>query len=110
MFKNRIYLFVALAIVLLAGLYYMSTKRSQPIRTLPYFEPKNYTNSKSKEHHTVKDFSFTDQFNEKVTQETVKEKVYVTDFFFTTCQSICPIMSNQLERVYKAFKNRNDFL
>lgn len=110
MFKNKTYLFILLAIAVVAGLYYMSTTRSQPIRTLPYFEPKNYTSTKSKEHHAVQDFSFINQFNEKVTQKTVKQKVYVTDFFFTTCQSICPIMSHQLERVYAAFKNRNDFL
>ena len=110
MFKNKTYLFVLIAIAIIAGLYYLSTKRPQPIRTLPYFEPKNYTNTKSAAHHAVQDFSFTNQFNEKVTEQTVKQKLYVTDFFFTTCQSICPIMSNQLERVYKEFKSRNDFL
>ena len=108
--KNKTYLFILLAIAVIAGLYYMSTKRSQPIRTLSYFEPKNYTNTKSAAHHAVQGFSFTNQFNEKVTEQTVKQKLYVTDFFFTTCQSICPIMSNQLERVYKEFKSRNDFL
>ncbi len=110
MFKNKTYLFILLAIAVIAGLYYMSTKHAQPIRTLPYFEPKNYTNTKSAAHHAVQDFSFINQFNEKVTEQTVKQKVYVTDFFFTTCQSICPIMSHQLERVYKEFKSRNDFL
>jgi protein SCO1/2 len=53
---------------------------------------------------------FTNQYNEKVTEENVKGKIYVTDFFFTTCQSICPIMSSQLERVYKQFENNKDIL
>ncbi|MBK6985217.1 MAG: SCO family protein [Bacteroidetes bacterium] len=55
-------------------------------------------------------FLFINQYGENVTEETVKGKIYVTDFFFTTCQSICPIMSTELERVYKQFANRNDVL
>ena len=40
----------------------------------------------------------------------MKGKIYVTDFFFTTCQSICPIMSTELERVYKEFTSNKDVL
>jgi protein SCO1/2 len=55
--------------------------------------------------HTVPSFSFIDQNGTIVTESLVKGKVYVADYFFTTCQSICPIMSKQLDRVYKTQKD-----
>lgn len=55
--------------------------------------------------HTIPAFEFLNQDGLKINQEVVKGKIHVVDYFFTTCQSICPIMSNQLERVYSANKN-----
>jgi protein SCO1/2 len=103
MTKNKIYLLLLLFVCGFAGTYFFKTGQNKPIRTLPYFEPKTNSKIESKTHHTIPSFNFINQFNQPVT-------VYVTDFFFTTCQSICPIMSNQLERVYKIYKTRNDFL
>ena len=60
--------------------------------------------------HYIADFSLTNQYGEEVTHKTVKGKVYVTDFFFTTCPTICPRMTNQLERVQKAFKDEDKFM
>src|SRR5690606_13142913 len=61
-------------------------------------------------YHVVPDFEFINQYNEVVNQESVKNKIYVTEYFFTTCKSICPIMNHNLERVYKEFQNNPDFL
>jgi protein SCO1 len=55
--------------------------------------------------HTVPPFTFINQKGEKITEASVKGKVYVVDYFFTTCQSICPIMSKQLTRVYNEHKD-----
>jgi protein SCO1/2 len=110
MAKNKIYWLLLLLVGGFAGAYFYSNKQNKPIRTLPYFEPKSLTKIKSKTHHSVPAFSFVNQNNQTVTEQTVNGKVYVCDFFFTTCQSICPKMSTQLERVYAAFKTRNDFL
>ena len=110
MFKNRISLILLLLPCIFIGAYFFNKKQNKPIRTLPYFEPKSAKKVKIKTHHTVQPFHFTDQYNQAVTQQTVQQKIYVCDFFFTTCQSICPKMSNQLERVYKTYKDRNDFL
>jgi len=55
--------------------------------------------------HTVPPFNFTNQNGEMITEASVKGKVYVVDYFFTTCQSICPIMSKQLTRVYNGNKD-----
>lgn len=90
--------------------YLFNKQEGKPIRTLAYFGKKKSMKSGDTTYHTVKPFLFIDQHNEKVTEETVRGKIYVTDFFFTTCQSICPVMSNQLERVYEKFRNNKEVL
>ena len=55
--------------------------------------------------HRVPDFSFIDQEGNVFTHQEVKKKIYVTDFFFSTCQTICPAMSGEMERVYQKFLN-----
>ena len=55
-------------------------------------------------YHMVSDFSFIDQDSIVVTQSIVNNKIYVADYFFTTCKSICPKMSDQMMRVQFAFK------
>lgn len=49
------------------------------------------------------DFSFTNQNNQKVDNSTYKGKVYVVEFFFTTCPTICPIMTSNMVKVQNAF-------
>jgi protein SCO1/2 len=61
-------------------------------------------------YHTVGDFKFLNQFKDTISETTVNNKIYVADFFFATCQSICPQMSTQLKRVQDEFKNDPDFL
>jgi protein SCO1 len=61
-------------------------------------------------YHTIDNFVFHDQDSNRVTRETVEGKVYVADFFFTTCPSICPIMTTQMVRVYDAYKEYDDFM
>lgn len=54
--------------------------------------------------HTVSDFSLTDQTGATVTQKNLDGKMYVADFIFTTCTGICPVMSDQMQRVYEKYK------
>lgn len=60
-------------------------------------------------YHTIPDFHFTDQDSNAVTQETFSDKIYVADFFFTSCPDICPAMKTQMLRVYEKFKDNNEF-
>ena len=53
--------------------------------------------------HFIADFSFTNQNGQNITQKDYEGKVYVADFFFTTCKSICPKMTTNLIDVQKAF-------
>jgi protein SCO1/2 len=61
-------------------------------------------------YHTIGNFSLTDQNGETVTRETVRNKIYVANFFFATCQSICPEMSSNLKVVQKKFEKDDSLL
>ncbi len=53
----------------------------------------------------IPDFAFTDQDNQQVTNQTFENKIYVADFFFTSCPTICPKMKTQMLRVYEKYKD-----
>lgn len=55
-------------------------------------------------YHTIQDFELMDQDSTVITNETVSDKVYVADFFFTSCPTICPKMKTQMMRVYTKFE------
>ncbi len=59
--------------------------------------------------HTIGDFSFLNQEGETITQEEVDGKVYVAEYFFTTCGTICPIMNKQMQRVHQVYQTEEDF-
>lgn len=61
-------------------------------------------------YHTIPKFAFTNQDSSIVTNESLKNKIYVADFFFTTCPTICPVMKTQMLRVYDTFKNDADVM
>ncbi len=54
-----------------------------------------------RKYHKIADFSLINQNGELVTQDTYKDKIYVADFFFTTCQTICPIMTDHMYQIQK---------
>ena len=57
----------------------------------------------------VKNFSFTDQDGKQLTQRNVEGKVYVTEYFFTTCKGICPKMNENMKTIYEKYKNEAGF-
>lgn len=61
-------------------------------------------------YHTIGSFSLINQYKDTVTLNTIGNKIYVANFFFATCQTICPEMSTQLIRVQEEFKNDNNFI
>ena len=58
----------------------------------------------------VEDFSFVNQDGKNITERNIDGKVYVAEYFFTTCKGICPIMNANMRRVYDAFKDEPDFM
>jgi protein SCO1/2 len=79
---------------------------------LPVFGEKKLAGIGAKDtiYHTIQDFSFVNQYGDTVSDKTIANKIYVADFFFATCQSICPQMSSQLVSVQKAFEKDNNVL
>jgi protein SCO1/2 len=60
--------------------------------------------------HTIGTFSFTDQLGRTVTDKLVEDKIYVAEYFFTTCGTICPKMNKQMQRVHEAYLKADDFM
>lgn len=56
-------------------------------------------------YHRIPDFSFTNQDSIAVNVQTVAGKIYVADFFFTSCPTICPVMKREMLRIYEAYKD-----
>lgn len=63
-----------------------------------------------RKYHKIADFSLTNQNGEIITQNNYKNKIYVADFFFTTCQTICPIMTDHMYVIQKELKNDQDVM
>ncbi|MEN8123502.1 MAG: SCO family protein [Bacteroidota bacterium] len=55
--------------------------------------------------HRIADFSLLDQNGDTITQDSFKDKIYVADFFFTRCQTICPVMTLNMSDLQAHFKN-----
>lgn len=90
--------------------FYNSKNDDKPLRYLTYFGPKHTQNISDTSYHTIPPFEFKDQYDQKTNLNTVKDKIYICEFFFTTCKSICPIMNTNLEKIYKEFKNDSSVL
>lgn len=58
----------------------------------------------------VQPFVFTNQDGQSVSNKDVDGKVYVAEYFFTTCKGICPVLNTNMKKVYEKFKNENNFL
>ncbi|MCW3072769.1 MAG: photosynthetic protein synthase [Bacteroidetes bacterium] len=108
--ENKTKLFSIFAMLLVAGILvyaFFIHDNKKPVRYLAIFGPQQYESKNGKTdttYHMVQDFHFTDQDGKAISQKDLEGSIYVTDFFFTTCHSICPIMSNQMERIYMKFR------
>src|SRR5438105_6111724 len=58
----------------------------------------------------VQPFSFTNQDGKIINERNVRGKIYLANYFFTTCRTVCPRMNTQVKKVYDHFKNEKDFL
>ena len=95
--------------IIVISLFYTALK---PKKTLPIYTPSDVnpelvdtTVQYIANKHHIADFSFTNQNGKTITQKDYEGKIYVADFFFTTCKSICPKMTTNLVDVQKAFLN-----
>jgi len=98
MSKKRL-LYIGFFTVLVVGFYFIIT------RLIPEFSkggvaPVSY----------IRPFAFTNQDGKTITEKDVAGKVFVAEYFFTTCKGICPRMNNNMKQVYERLKDEKDFL
>jgi len=98
--------------ILLLGSCNEQAKRQLPIYNPSDFNPELVDKSlRSKtQNHKVANFELINQNGEKVTQDDYENKIYVTDFFFTKCASICPIMTNNMYRIQTQFAENKSIM
>lgn len=105
--------------ILLASIFGLSSCQSENIKTetkssrveyLPYYNSPDFTahwfppNSDSlKNFHSIPDFNLLNQLGDSVSQKDLQGKIYIADFFFTTCPGICPKMTKNMQLVQQAF-------
>lgn len=102
------------SVVVLTSFYFIL----QPKVILPIYSPNMVSQELVdeniryiKKYHRIADFSLTNQNGEKITQKNYENKIYIADFFFTTCPTICPIMTDNMTYLQeKLLKNKNILL
>ena len=96
---RKLWWYVLFFVVLLAGFWFF-VFRDVDLSKAPLVVINNNVDS----------FSFTDQNGKKFTEKDVEGKVYVAEYFFTTCKGICPKMNANMRRVFDKFKNEQNFM
>ncbi len=109
--KLRILLFAIIAIAgIIIGYPYLAKKKPLPIYQPSELNPQLVDASlqhKGKGHQ-VANFHLINQLGDSISQDNLEGKIYVADFFFTTCPTICPRMTEQFFRLQKTFKEEDD--
>lgn len=102
-FFGKYKLFFIVFFCLSCVIIYLFYNALQPKKILQTYQPSmvnpelvDSTLQEIRKYHTIADFSLTNQNGETITQENYKDKIYIADFFFTTCPSICPIMTKNM--------------
>ena len=111
LFHHRIF------ILILCLAAFMVSCRQSSENQLPVYNPSDFNQAlvdkslrNASKEHTVADFDLINQNGKKVTQDDYKDKIYVADFFFTSCTSICPIMTGNMAKVQEAFITNDDVM
>ncbi|WP_339754663.1 SCO family protein [uncultured Winogradskyella sp.] len=112
-YKNFGIFFSILSLIIIAIIYNILNVK----KPLPIYQPAmvseelvDSTIQYQQKYHKIADFSLLNQNGETVTQNTYKGKIYIADFFFTTCQTICPIMTDHMYQIQKEILNDDDVM
>lgn len=96
---------VLIVLLIVPGLFLiLLSKADHRFQTLPYYGPKTPVATEGSDtpdtlYHTVPDFSFIDQEGREISWDDFEGNIVVADFFFTSCPTICPIMTKQMSRL-----------
>jgi protein SCO1/2 len=90
------------ASLLLVVIILVGCSESNSKKNLPFLGNKDISLTGDTVYHEIEAFSFTNQDGEIITKESTRGKVYVADYFFSHCPTMCPAMTGQMKRVQKA--------
>jgi protein SCO1/2 len=106
--------FSTLCLIIIIAIY---SVLNQDNERLPVYQPSDFETKlvdssiqHIEKYHTVADFKLVNQNGDTITQDNYKNKIYITDFFFTTCQTICPIMTSNMVDIQEKILNDNDVM
>jgi protein SCO1/2 len=105
--KNSL-LFLLFPVALAISCSSPSEKTSETTE-LPILGERYVDDNQDTVYHSIADFAFVNQVGDTIRKEDMSGKVYVADFFFTTCPTICPVMKKEMLRVYEQFKGEPNF-
>ncbi len=112
-YKKFAIAFLIISIIIISIIY----SKLNVYQPLPIYQPAmvstdlvDSTIQYQKKYHKIADFKLTNQNGKTITQEDYKNKIYVADFFFTTCQSICPIMTNHMSIIQNKIMDDTDVM
>jgi len=101
------------SVIMIYAIYSLLT----PEKKLPVFNPADVNPKLVDEsvvhirsNHKVSDFELINQNGETITEADYEGKIYVADFFFTRCMTICPVMTTNMGKLQEAFLNDDDVL
>lgn len=101
---------ILISILLLPSLLYLFLHTGEHnFKRPPFLGPKTLTADGDTIYHSIPEFEFLNHLNEPVSREDYLGNIYVADFFFTRCPSICPKMSTHMLELQKHFYDRSDF-
>lgn len=110
--KFAIVLFI-LSVIIIYSIYTLLN----PKERLPVFQPDmvnaelvDSTVQYVRKYHTVKDFKLINQNGDTITEDFYEDKIYVADFFFTTCLTICPVMTDHMLKIQEKIKDDPEVL
>ena len=117
LFRKRDFITVGFILIFSAAAVYMFYVILKPVEVLPIYQPAE-VNEKLVDssiihvakYHKISDFKLTNQNGKEITQANYKDKIYIADFFFTTCQDICPVMTKNMYQIQEELKNDNQIL
>jgi len=85
------------------------SEKTSEIAELPILGERYVDDNQDTVYHSIADFAFVNQIGDTIRKEDMAGKIYVADFFFTTCPTICPVMKKEMLRVYEQFKGEPNF-
>jgi len=85
------------------------SEKTSEVAELPILGERYVDDNQDTVYHSIADFAFVNQVGDTIRKEDMAGKVYVADFFFTTCPTICPVMKKEMLRVYEKFKGDPNF-